>query len=390
MGFRTRGGTRESRRAPSRDGGDGRKSATAPHGARDRPRFVHREPRSMTHRDIIVIGASAGGIEALRALLGGLPRDLRASVFVVMHVAADSPGILPRMLQETSPLPVAHARDGEPIEPGRVYVAPPDCHLLLERDRVRLSRGPKENLSRPAVDPLFRSAAYVFGTRVVGVVLTGRLDDGTAGLWAVKRRGGAALVQDPDEASYPSMPRSAIRYVEVDHVAPAAALGGALARLAGEPPPPQRGGEVPREMEIETRIAREADALAAGVLDLGPFTPFTCPECHGVLVSLGEGGVPRFRCHTGHAYSLDSLLSAVSVSMEDTLWTALRAIEEGILLLEHVAGPVREAARDGAGADPFEQRAREAERSAAAIREAVMRHRTLSQEVVRAGGHAAD
>lgn len=344
----------------------------------------------MNNRDIIVIGASAGGIDALRALLGGLPPDLRASVFVVMHVAADSPGILPRMLQDTSTLPVAHARDGEPIERGRVYVAPPDCHLLLERDRVRLSRGPKENLSRPAVDPLFRSAAYAFGPRVVGVVLTGRLDDGTAGLWAVKRRGGAALVQDPEEATYPSMPRSAIRYVEVDEVAPAAALGGVLARLAGEPPPPGAGGEVSRELEIETRIAGEDGALEAGVMELGPFTPFTCPECHGVLVSLGEGGVPRFRCHTGHAFSLDSLLAAVGVAMEDTLWTALRAIEEGILLLEHVAGHVRDTGHDAAAADTFERRAREADRAAAMIREAVLRHRTLSREAVSAGGSAAD
>ena len=343
----------------------------------------------MANRDIIVIGASAGGIDALKTLLGGLPPDLGASVFAAMHVAADSPGILPRLLQESCALPVAHARDGEPIERGRVYVAPPDCHLLVERDRVRLSRGPKENLSRPAIDPLFRSAAYVFGPRVVGVVLTGRLDDGTAGLWAVKRRGGAAVVQDPDDATYPSMPLSAIRYVEVDEVAPAAALGRVLARLAGEPPPREVGG-VTRELEIETRIARDDGALQAGVLELGPFTPYTCPECHGVLVSLGEGGVPRFRCHTGHAYSLDSLLSAVSVSMEDSLWTALRAVEEGILLLEHVAAHVRDSGQDAAGASAFERRAREAGRAAASIREAAMRQRTLSREVVRAVGPAAD
>ncbi|HEX8272751.1 MAG TPA: chemotaxis protein CheB [Longimicrobiaceae bacterium] len=333
----------------------------------------------MTNRDIIVVGASAGGIEALRALLGGLPGDLRASVFVVMHVAPDSPGILPRMLQDASPLPVEHARDGEPIEHGRVYVAPPDCHLLLERDRVRLSRGPKENLSRPAIDPLFRSAAHVFGARVVGVVLTGRLDDGTAGLWAVKRRGGAAVVQDPDDATYPSMPRSAIRYVEVDEVGPAAALGPVLARLAGERPPPDPDPGPMRELEIETRIARDDNALAAGVMDLGPFTPFTCPECHGVLVSLKEGGVPRFRCHTGHAYSLDSLLSAVGESLEDTLWTALRAVEEGILLLDHVAAHVRGTGEDHAAAEAFERQAREADGIAAKVREAVMRHRTVSR-----------
>lgn len=343
------------------------------------------------NRDIIVIGASAGGIDALKVLLGGLPRELEASVFVTMHLAADSPGILPRILQEGCALLVEHARDGEEIRRGRVYVAPPDCHLLVERDRVRVSHGPKENLSRPAIDPLFRSAAYVFGPRVVGVVLTGRLDDGTAGLWAVKRRGGVALVQDPEEATYPSMPRSAIRYVEVDEVAPLAALAPLLARLAGEPSPlVEVAGETSRQMEIETRIAVEENALKAGVLDLGPFTPYTCPECHGVLVSLQEGGVPRFRCHTGHAYSLDSLLSAVTTSMEDTLWGAVRAMEEGILLLEHVGRHARENTPGGAGAEAFEQKARVAAEVAEMVREAAMRNRTLSTEAVRATGHAAD
>lgn len=343
------------------------------------------------NRDIIVVGASAGGIDALRTLLGGLPRELDASVFVTMHVAADSPGILPRILQETCPLPVGHARDGEEIRRGRVYVAPPDCHLLVERDRVRVSHGPKENLCRPAIDPLFRSAAYVFGPRVVGVVLTGRLDDGTAGLWAVKRRGGVALVQDPDEATYPSMPRSAIRYVEVDEVAPLAALGPLLARLAGEPSPAlEEAGEASRQMEIETRIAVADNALRAGVLDLGPFTPYTCPECHGVLVSLEEGGVPRFRCHTGHAYSLDSLLAAVTTSMEDTLWGAVRAMEEGILLLEHVGRHARESTPGGVGAEAFERRAGLAAEVAEMVREAAMRNRALSVEKVRAAGHAAD
>ncbi|MET0398217.1 MAG: chemotaxis protein CheB [Longimicrobiaceae bacterium] len=342
------------------------------------------------NRDIIVVGASAGGIGALKTVLGGLPRDLDAAVFVVMHVAADGPGILPRILQESCALPVEHARDGEEIRRGRVYVAPPDCHLLVERDRVRVSRGPKENLCRPAIDPLFRSAAYVFGPRVVGVVLTGRLDDGTAGLWAVKRRGGAALVQDPEEATYPSMPRSAIRYVEVDEVAPVAALAPLLTRLVGEPPRAAVVAEPSAEMEIETRIAVEENALRAGVLDLGPFTPYTCPECHGVLVSLGEGGVPRFRCHTGHAFSLDSLLAAVTTSMEDTLWGAVRSMEEGILLLEHVARHARENTPKGVGAEAFERRARETVGVAEMVREAAMRNRALSTDSVRAAGHAAD
>jgi len=223
------------------------------------------------------------------------------------------------------------------------------------------------------------------------VVLTGRLDDGTAGLWAVKRRGGAAVVQDPDDATYPSMPRSALRYVEVDEVAPLAALAPLLARLAGESAPAEGGGQATRQMEIETRIATEDNALKAGVLDLGPFTPYTCPECHGVLVSLEEeGGVPRFRCHTGHAYSLDSLLAAVTASMEDTLWGAVRGMEEGVLLLEHVARHARENTPGGAGAEAYERRAEVAAEVAEMVREAAMRNRALSTEAVRAAGHAAD
>src|SRR5688500_13070138 len=160
----------------------------------------------MPKRDILVIGASSGGLEVLKGLLGGLPAGLPASVFVVLHMAAHHPSRLPELLSRVCPLPVAHAVDGEPIVPGRVYVAPPDNHLLLMPDQVRLTNGPKENRARPAVDALFRSAAQAFGPRVVGVVLTGQLDDGTAGLWAIKDRGGLAAVQDPEEASAPSMP----------------------------------------------------------------------------------------------------------------------------------------------------------------------------------------
>ncbi|HEV2149263.1 MAG TPA: chemotaxis protein CheB [Longimicrobiaceae bacterium] len=333
-------------------------------------------------RDIIVVGASAGGVAALRTLAAGLPAGLDASVFVVMHVAADGPGFLPQILQGDCALPVEHARDGEPIAPGRVYVAPADHHLVLERDRVRVTRGPRENMSRPAIDPLFRSAAYFFGPRVVGVILTGRLDDGTAGLWAVKRRGGAAVVQDPEEALYPSMPRSALRHVEVDGVARVSDLAPLLVRLTREPPAEEEPA-ASEALEVETRIAVEDNALQAGVMKLGPLTPFTCPECHGVLVSVGEGGVPRFRCHTGHAYSMESLLTAVSDSMEDTLWSAIRSMEEGMLMLRHVARHVRENGQDERGAEAFERKAREAERYSELVRRAVTRQEALGGELAR-------
>ena len=291
---------------------------------------------------IIAVGASAGGLEAVGALLRGLPADLDAAVCVVLHVAPSSPGRAPAILARTATLPVAHAVDGEAIVAGRVYVAPPDHHLVLEPGVLRLTRGPRENRQRPAVDTLFRSAAYVYGPRVIGVVLSGALDDGTAGLWTVKDRGGVAVVQDPDEAAFAWMPRSAAEYVQIDHVAPAAELGPLLGRLARRSPPHEGARPVSHELDMTTRIASGEDALRLGIIEAGGGTPFTCPDCAGVLVRLGEGGVPAFRCHTGHAYSLDSLLAANSESTHEALWSALRAVEETLLLLQHAAGHARE------------------------------------------------
>src|SRR5215210_3284548 len=186
----------------------------------------------MSGRNIVVIGTSAGGVEALRALVTGLPADFAGSVFVVMHTAPDSPGVLAQILDRSGPLPAANAENRTRIRPGRIYVAPPDRHLLLEPGLMLTTRGPKENRFRPAVDPLFRSAAQTYGPRVVGVVMTGGLDDGTSGLWAVKRLGGTAVVQDPDEAFMPSMPLSALGQVEVDYTLPVAEIAPLLARLA--------------------------------------------------------------------------------------------------------------------------------------------------------------
>src|SRR4051812_28114126 len=263
----------------------------------------------MPGHDIIVVGASAGGMEALAEVARGLPADLPAAVFVVWHLAPGSLGVLPRVLGEAGPLPAANAADGEEVRPGRVYVAPPDRHLVLEPGRVRVTRGPRENRFRPAVDPLFRSAALASGPRVVGVVLTGALDDGTAGLWAVKARGGVAVVQDPAEATFPWMPRSALAHVRVDHVLPLAHIPPLLARLARGGPAPAEGSPVPEQMGVEARIALGDNALQAGVMGLGPPSPYTCPECHGTLLQMKTGGLLRFRCHTGHAYTLSSLLA---------------------------------------------------------------------------------
>src|SRR5947199_4217672 len=185
----------------------------------------------MPRRDIVVIGASAGGIEALGGLVRHLPADLGAAVLVVLHLAPEHKSVLPRILSSAGPMPAKHAHNGEALVPNCIYVARPDHHLLLHESHIRVIRGPRENGHRPAIDPLFRTAAYTYGPRVIGVVLTGRLDDGTSGLQAVKECGGLAIVQDPADAEHPSMPRSALRSVKVDRTAPLGELGKAIMEL---------------------------------------------------------------------------------------------------------------------------------------------------------------
>src|SRR4051812_7572330 len=234
----------------------------------------------MAKKDIVVVGASAGGMQALEAMAAGLPPDLNAAVFVVWHLAPGVRSMLPIVLSRASGLPAAYPKDGDPIEPGRIYVAPNDHHLLLERGYVRVAKGPKENRFRPAIDPLFRSAAYVYSTRVTGVVLSGALDDGTAGLWAIKMRGGTAVVQDPAEAVHRSMPLSALDNVTIDHTLPAREIGQLLGRLAREPaaPEPILAAEARSRMEAEIKIAREGDSRIENIQQYGELSPFTCPE----------------------------------------------------------------------------------------------------------------
>ena len=209
----------------------------------------------MPGHDIIVIGASAGGVEALKVLVAGFPHDLQATIFVVLHLSATGPSILAEILTGAGLLPAPQVVKGEIIAPGHIYVAPPDHHLLVEQGHVRVTRGPKENRFRPAVDVLFRSAAYAYGPRVIGVILTGALDDGTAGLWAVKDRGGLAVVQDPQEALHSSMPQSALRHVSVDACLPLAEIVPMLVQLVGEPAPMEGVHPVSKKLAIETPIA---------------------------------------------------------------------------------------------------------------------------------------
>ena len=253
----------------------------------------------MQGHDIIVIGASAGGIQALQELVADLPADLPASLFVVVHISPDSLGVLPNILNRQGMLQAEYAVNGRPIEHGRIYIAPPDHHLLLKPDHMRVSRGPKENGFRPAVDPLFRTAARAYGARVIGVVLSGGLDDGTTGASQVKQFGGTVIAQDPREATFSSMPESCIQNVDVDHVLQVAQMPEVLVRLAREPVP-QGVQDMSRAKHLQPDIAEVGtEALVTGEMP-GPPSAFTCPECGGALWELRDGKLLRFRCHVGH------------------------------------------------------------------------------------------
>lgn len=288
-------------------------------------------------RTIVVIGSSAGGIEALRKLFSSMPHDTSASFLVAQHLSPHSASELDRILQKCTQMHVAFAQDGQLLMPDTVYVAPPDRHLMIEGNQVRVTRGPKECRARPAVDVLFRSAALSFGPRVIGVILTGALDDGTAGLWQIKDRKGLAFVQDPGEAHYSSMPVSAIEHVKVDHVGTIDTLVLEIVKMLATKVPLPESDAPSERLKIETVIALEGNGLQAGVMSLGQVSKYTCPECHGVLVQIEEGDGVRFRCHTGHAYSPKSLLVEVNDAIDKGLWDAIRAIEERILLLRQRA-----------------------------------------------------
>lgn len=326
----------------------------------------------MSGHDIIVIGASAGGVEALTELVRGLPSDLPAAVFAVVHFSPYATSVLPKILSRAGSLPAAHPQDREPIQPGHIYVAPPNFHLLVARGFVRVVRGPKENNVRPAVDPLFRTAARSYGPRVVGVVLTGMLGDGAAGLWAVKARGGITVVQDPNDAVFPDMPRNAMAYVEVDHILALSGMASLLTRLVHEPVAEETVAPVSDDMQQESDIA-EID-MAAIENEEKPGTPsvFGCPECGGVLRELQDGELLRFRCRVGHAYSADSLLEVQSNGLEDALWSALRALEENAALARRLGKKARQH-NNSLTAMNFEQRAQTAEHRAATIRQVLLK-----------------
>ncbi len=276
---------------------------------------------------IVVVGVSAGGMDALTRLVAQLPEDLPAPVFIVHHMSPDTTGnVVVAAMNKHGKLKCTHAQAGERFVNGHIYLAPSDHHMMICKGKILITKGARENRSRPAIDPLFRSAAVAYGNRVIGVLLTGDLDDGTSGMTAIKRCGGTCVVQDPKDAAYPDMPQNALNRVKVDYCLPLAEMGVLLSRLVkskfGE------RGPVPEDIAIEARIAERVLSDLPSVNALGDQVPFNCPGCGGVLWKVDKDEVVRYRCHTGHAYTAPVLLAEQTVKIEETLWTALRMFEE--------------------------------------------------------------
>lgn len=285
---------------------------------------------------VVVVGASAGGVEALRAMTVGLPADLAAAVLVVLHMPAGGTSVLPAILKRTGSLPAAHVRDGEPLRGGHLHVARPDHHLLIVDGTVALSRGPTENGHRPAIDALFRSAAVAYGSAVTGVLLSGVLDDGVAGLHAIAGQGGTVVVQDPDDALYPSMPEHALRVMKPDHVVPAAEIGTVLAKVTAAKASSAASSD--EMLRWENDIAFGVTP-PGGVEAMGTPSEFSCPDCGGVLADIEKG--ERYRCQVGHAWTAEAMLAAQGSVFERALWMALRSLDEKAALYRRMAARAR-------------------------------------------------
>ncbi|MGV0836186.1 chemotaxis protein CheB [Mycolicibacterium thermoresistibile] len=321
---------------------------TGPVESRDRPPGV------------VAVGASAGGVEALTQFAGGLPADLPYPVLVVLHMPANAPSVLARILDRSGPLPAAQARHGEPLQPGHIHVAVPDRHLMVEDHRVVVSEGPTENGHRPAINTLFRSAAVTFGPRAMGVVLSGVLDDGVLGASAIRSQGGTTVVQHPDDALFATMPTNVVRAGLADHQAAAADIGAVLARLA-EREIEEHAVEPDESMELENRIAMSSRYDTSFDSEtLGPPSGYVCPDCNGSLMTVSEDS---YRCHVGHAWTADALLQARDDEVEGALWIALRSLREKIRLSRRLA----ETAGPGALRDRYTETADEAEHALAVL-----------------------
>lgn len=324
----------------------------------------------MAHRDVIALGASAGGHRALQNLVATLPADFPAALLITVHLAASRPSVLPAILSNSGPLPARFGQDGELIRPGHIFIAPPDLHMMAGAEgRLRLRRGPTENRARPAIDPLFRSVAATFGGRSIGMLLTGMLSDGVAGLLALKRCGGVTVVQDPADAEFRELPENALANVDVDHVTAIDEMGALLRRLVKEAAGPSP--KPPPELLLEVAMASQDILDPEAPERLGGVTLLTCPECHGPLWEIQDGALARYRCHVGHAFAMEDLVEAQSSELDRALSSALRALQERVELLRRMAEESRRRGHERA-AKQWEGRLKEYAEQAALVRDALL------------------
>jgi two-component system chemotaxis response regulator CheB len=324
---------------------------------------------TMPGRNLVVVGGSAGSLGPLITLLQGLPAECDACILVVVHSSPESTGRLAEILGRASQLPVSVAVDGEEIDRG-VFVAPPNHHLIVSDGKMRVTLGPKENGFRPAIDPLFRTAASAYGDRVIGVVLSGALDDGAHGLGEIKSKEGLTIVQDPDEAEVATMPRSAMQHVDVDYVLPAVAIAPLLCRALQSAP--EGDVDMARGNHTDPQQPGDKTDISDMKAEFGPPSALTCPDCGGALWQIDDGRLVRFQCHVGHRYSPESFVMRHDERVERALWSAVRALEERADLRRRMAHQT-EAAGLAAVSEQFAEQADGAQEQANQIREVLGR-----------------
>jgi len=338
----------------------------------------------MANRDIVTIGGSAGGVEALVFLAKSLRHDFPAAIFVTIHLGRHAGSVLDEVLSRAGPLPANFASDHDRVTKGRILIAPADRHLIVDGDRVILGQGPRENNSRPAIDPMMRSAAACCGARTVGVVLTGTMTDGASGLWAIDQCGGTTVVQDPSDAAFPDMPTNALNRNRPDHVVPLVDMPDLLKRLceqpAGKPMP------VPESVTFEVTIARGNQSSIANMDRLGKRSGLACPDCHGAMWEIDEGDLVRYRCHVGHTYTAELLAIALDENLRQAISTALRALEERRTLAKRLQEQAEHAGQRSLAAS-WAHRVDDAQRELDVIRNSITRLNELAAK--HAGGSRA-
>jgi len=334
----------------------------------------------VSNRDILAIGASAGGVDALRFLASQFPPGLPAAVVVTIHLPSQFRSALDAILTQNGPLPATFADDGETLEHGRIYLGPPGCHLLVDEDRIHLGTGPRENNARPAIDPMFRSAALCCGHRTVGVVLTGTLGDGAAGVHAIQQCGGLIVVQDPSDAAHPEMPTAALNRVKPDHIVALEGMPMLLEELIQRPAgTPAR---VPESLKYEVEIAKTGRSGMSNMDRIGKRSVLACPDCHGVMWELDEGELVRYRCHVGHAYTAELMALAIDENLTRALGSALRALDERIALARKLQKQAEDSGRAQA-AETWALKAEEQQREAEVIRDSIRRADEISARFAR-------